>query len=193
MKIRRSWWGASLLLVLLGCGGQDEVEIKEQFVSQEFNFEISLPGDMAQNGWLIVHARDATVTHQYVAPDSSDIERIAVVVPPAQSFPLFSPFFADVFRLRDPEMTARQLADLRAVEAGDFLIGRQSLTVNGVAAEELIHGVANDVFYETFLAYEGLAYSINTSGAPETSTVANQFFVVLSAYRDVVQTFRFLE
>ena len=101
--------------------------------------------------------------------------------------------FDHFLQARDPEMTARQLADLRAVEAGDFLIGRQSLTVNGVAAEELIHGVANDVFYETFLAYEGLAYSINTSGAPETSTVANQFFVVLSAYRDVVQTFRFLE
>ena len=181
------------LVLLFGCTGQQVPDSTNQFVSREFNFEISVPEGLLAAGWLIVRREDAAVIHDYVPPDSSSWQPVVVVIPPGRSFPSLSPFFVDIFHLRNPAMAAKELGDRRAEQAGSNLISRRSRVVSGVPAEEVISGSPENVIYETFLVHQGLGYSVNASGAPDTSSTAVPFIVSSSAYEQVIQTFRILK
>jgi len=177
------WWG---------CGTQLP-QPTDRFISNEFGFEISVPADLAQTGWIIVRADEAAVTHVYIPPDSSQFEAVAVVAPPGYSFPSLAPFFVDIFRLQDPSMTVEELGDLRAAQVGTQLRSRSQRTINGISAEELTHGDEDDLTYELLMVGQGMGYSINTRGAPDTSETAQQFLVSSGAFRTISATFRFVD
>ena len=165
-----------------------------RFVSREFNFEVSISNELARAGWIIVRAQDATVTHEYVLPDSSTGEAVAVVAPPASSFPALAPIFVDVSQPRDASATPRGLGDLRAAQVGESLLSQVSLVINGVQAEEVaVHREGDNVTYETFLTQDGMAYSVNVLGAMDAYSPGAQFAVDPLVYRQVAQSFRFTE
>lgn len=177
------WWG---------CGSQLP-QPTDRFVSNEFGFEISVPADLAQTGWIIVRADEAAVSHIYIPPDSSQFEAVAVVVPPGYSFPTLAPFFVDIFRLHNASMTVRELGDLRVAQVGAQLRNRTQRVINGISTEELIHGEEDDLTYEILMVGQGMGYSVNTRGAPDTSATAQQFLVSSGAFRNISATFRFVD
>ena len=182
-----------MALALWGCRADRPAEGTNRFVSREFSFEISVPAGMFAAGWIIIRPEDSTVTHTYSPPGAVDWEQVAVVVPPSDSYPLFVPFFVDVFRLQNALATAEDLADIRVDAVGEALISRRSITVSGVPAVEVIHGTADDATHETYLTRQGIGYAIDTRGASDASTTAGGFFVDNLSYRQLVQTFKFTE
>lgn len=189
-RTSKHWICIILVLSVLGCGPQS-AEILRDFVSPEFEFEISVPESLSSFGWLIVRPQDANLSHRYVPPDSSDFEPMAVVVPPGQSFPALAPFFVDVFPLKNSGMTAIQLGELRA--EGEQNVTRRSLTIQGQPAEEVTSLTGARVVIETFLVRNGIGYVINSSGSSDTGPAGGEFIVDSVAYQLVVETFRFLE
>ena len=185
----------ALLIGCAGCGG-NQTQASDQFVSQTFDFELSVPEDMALGGWLIVRAQDATVSHIYIPPDSSEVEPVAVVLPPGSVFPALAPFFVDVFRLKTPGTTVTQLGDFRATQVGTTLVERTPGLTNGVPSEFMVHRSPNTsdiLIYEAFWAKDGLGYAMNTSGASVNAQQATQFFISDQAFRNVMATFRLRE
>ena len=188
-----------VLIPILGlfwaCGSRDlGVEGTNQYVDREYNFSISVTDSMSRAGWFIIKEEDAALPHIYIPPDSSQSIPVAVVVPPAASFPAFAPFNADVFRLEDAAATPKILADMRAIQVAAALLSRRSRTINGQAAEELVYGTGVEIIRETLFARDGLGYSFNSLGALERSSVpAAGFFINSTAYEQVVQSFSFLQ
>jgi hypothetical protein len=184
----------AVLALLWGCGSRNTgVEGTNQFTSREYNFEISVTDTMSRSGWFIIKEEDAALSHIYVPPDSSQGINVAVVIPPAASFPAFAPFNVDVFRLEDGAATAEVLADIRALQVAEVLRSRRSRTINNRQAEEIIYGLGTEVTYETLFSRDGLGYSINSLGATLPSGPAAGFFINPTAYENVVQSFRFLQ
>jgi hypothetical protein len=194
-----SWrTNAVLALVVLalqwGCGSRNTgVEGTIQFTSREYNFEISVTDTMSRSGWFIIKEEDAALPHIYIPPDSSQGISVAVVVPPAASFPAFAPFNVDVFRLEDAAATAKVLADIRSLQVAEVLRSRRSRVINNQQAEEIIYGLGTEVTYETLFSSDGLGYSINSLGATLPAGPAAGFFINPTAYENVVQSFRFLQ
>ncbi len=184
-------WGV-FLFAPVGCG-TDTPQSTDRFISNEFNFEISVPQEFSRVGWFIIREQDSALPHQYRPPGNSTFEPVAVVVPSTETAPALAPFFVDIFRFQNPPVTANELGDIRVGQVGENLRSRTSLQINGAPAEELVHGQGDNVTYETFLSREGIGYAIVTLGAPDTSTTATSFFVAADAYRAVARTFRFRE
>jgi len=183
------WVAGGLLWV--GCGTDSDIDQAHEFTSSEFNFQLSIPSTLSNAGWIIVPAAHSTATHVYVPPDSSTFEAVAVVAPPGYTFPVLAPFFVDVFRLKNPEMTAAELAELREAQVGGQLLSRLSDVESPVTSETLVHGLGDDLIYEVLYVGGGLGYSINTRGAPDTSLTAHSFVVDSRALQDIASTFRF--
>ena len=180
--------------LMAGCGTDRVPEGTVRFVSREFKFEISVSDELARAGWIIVRAQDAAVTHECVLPDSSVGEAVAVVAPPAASFPALAPIFVDVSQLRDASETPKGLGDLRAEQVGESLLTQRSLAINGIQAEEVaVLRERDGVTYETFLTRGGVAYSVSALGALVASPTGAQFLVDTEVYRQVALSFRFTE
>ncbi|MDA0747165.1 MAG: hypothetical protein O2954_11635 [bacterium] len=175
------------------CGVNDGlVEGTKRFVSQEFNFEVSVSDTMDSAGWFIIREKDGSLSHTYAPPDSSSWEPIAVVVPPASSFPAFAPFNVDIFHPKNPSITPQGLGDLRVAQVGDQLQDRRSITLAGQQAYQLAYLQGVEMIIETYLVRNGVGYSINVLGAPPTSSNAGGFYINVGAYDRVVASFRFL-
>jgi hypothetical protein len=190
----RKAFACLLGLLIAGCGTDRLPEGTARFASREFKFEISISDELARAGWIIVRAQDATFTHAYVLPDSSVGEAVAVVAPPARTFPGLAPIFVDVSQLQSASATPKELGDLRAGQVGESLLSQRPLVINGVQAEEVAVLREDDgVAYETFLTRGGMAYSVNVLGAMDTSPTGAEFLVDTDVYREVAQSFRFTE
>ena len=50
---------------------------------------------MSRSGWFIIKEEDADLPLLHITPDSTTGISVAVVVPPAASFPAFAPFNVD--------------------------------------------------------------------------------------------------
>jgi len=164
-----------ILGLFWSCGSRNlGVEGTSQYVNREYNFQISVTDSMSRAGWFIIKEADAALPHLYIPPDSSQSIPVAVVVPPAASFPAFAPFNADVFRLEDAAATPKILADMRAIQIAEVLLSRRSRTINGQAAEEIVYGTGVEIIRETIFTRDGLGYSFNSLGALERSSAPSR-------------------
>jgi hypothetical protein len=162
------------------------------FSSSEFGFELTVPEDLERNGWGIIHARDATVSHTFTPPDTSSWQPIAVVVPPGSLFPTLSPIFVDVFNVKDPSISAIALADKKAERVADRVLSRQTITAGSLDLAQVVHGSGDDVNYETFAVGNGFGYALLAQGAPDTSRTATSFFVDSIADGRIVSSLRLM-
>ena len=174
-----------ILLFLVSCGTQ-ETQVYSTYTNREFGFVVTIPDDLVRAGWGIVNAEDATVFHVFTPPDTSTWEAIAVVVPPGALFPSLSPFFIDVFNVKDPTLSSVALADKKAARVGDRVLSRKILTADGRQLAQLVHGAGDDVNYETYVVGNGFGYAFLAQGAPDTSQTAVSFRVDSDAYDRII-------
>jgi hypothetical protein len=140
----------------------------------------------------VVHARDATVTHTFTPPDTSNWQAVAVVVPPGSLFPLLSPIFVDVFNVKDQMASALALADKKAERVADRILDRKTTTAGGVDFAQIIHGSGDNLNYESYAVGNGFGYALLAQGAPDTSTTTATFRVDSVAYDRIVSGLRLM-
>ena len=185
-----------LVLALLGCEGiaNQTVTGTDRFVSEDFGFEVSLSDTLNRAGWFIIRERDSALTHTYTPPDSSEWTAVAVVIPPAVSFPSLAPFNVDVFRLKNASSTVADLADMRVAQVGadSLILSRRALVVDGEDAVEVVFRQGSAFAFETFFSRSGMGYTINALGAPDFLSVPRNFTVDSRVYGHVVGSFRYV-